>query len=77
MIGGPVSIPTPHHADAAPPFFDELAVLELDETVPPRPEEEVADVARTTPDVHGHVVQGREAVADPIGPVDPVDSAGG
>lgn len=30
----------------------ELRVLEDDETVPPRPEEEVADVARAEPDPH-------------------------
>ncbi len=53
-IGEPVSVPTPRDADAAPQSFDELAILELDETVPPRPEEVVADVARATPDVHGH-----------------------
>ena len=36
--------------------FDETSVpaLEDDETVPPRPEEEVADVARATPDRAGH-----------------------
>lgn len=28
--------------------------LEYDETVPPRPEEEVADVARAVPDPAGH-----------------------
>jgi len=34
--------------------FDEVPELEFDETVPPRPEEEVADVARATPDPTGH-----------------------
>lgn len=29
-----------------------LTVLEDDETVPPRPEEELADVERSTPDPH-------------------------
>lgn len=29
-----------------------LVVLEDDETVPPRPEEELADVERATPDPH-------------------------
>jgi len=37
---------TPHH--------DDLPELEADETVPPRPEEEVADVARSLPDPEGH-----------------------
>ncbi|QZN85874.1 hypothetical protein [Cellulomonas sp. C5510] len=33
---------------------DDVPELEVDETVPPRPEEEVADVARATPDPAGH-----------------------
>lgn len=36
--------------------------LEYDETVPPRPEEEVADVARAVPDPAGH---GGPAAGDP------------
>lgn len=36
--------------------------LEFDETVPPRPEEEVADVARAVPDPAGHGLP--EAAAD-------------
>lgn len=37
------------------PFADApVPELEYDETIPPRPEEEVADVARTTPDPAGH-----------------------
>lgn len=35
---------------AAHPEFAEVPVLEVDETVPPRPEEEIADVARSDPD---------------------------
>ncbi len=31
------------------PGHDEIPHLEVDETVPPRPEEEVADVARAEP----------------------------
>ena len=31
------------------PAFGEVALLEADETVPPRPEEDVADVARSDP----------------------------
>lgn len=34
--------------------FDQVPELEYDETVPPRPEEEVADVARAVPDPAGH-----------------------
>lgn len=37
------------------PFVDApVPELEYDETVPPRPEEEVADVARSAPDPAGH-----------------------
>ncbi len=35
-------------------FDVQVPELEYDETVPPRPEEEVADVARATPDPAGH-----------------------
>ncbi|HEV7956885.1 MAG TPA: hypothetical protein VGP10_06980 [Marisediminicola sp.] len=31
--------------------------LEIDETIPPRPEEEIADVLRATPDVADHSQQ--------------------
>lgn len=33
---------------------DDVPVLEVDETIAPRPEEEIADVARATPDPQGH-----------------------
>ena len=33
---------------------DDVPVLEDDETIAPRPEEEIADVARSEPDVRGH-----------------------
>lgn len=37
------------------PFADaQVPELEYDESVPPRPEEEVADVARSVPDPAGH-----------------------
>ena len=36
------------------PLFAQVPELEYDESVPPRPEEDVADVARTTPDRAGH-----------------------
>lgn len=35
-----------HDLHDAHPEFDEVPLLEIDENVPPRPEEEVADVAR-------------------------------
>lgn len=41
--------------------------LEYDETVPPRPEEEVADVARAVPDRAGHGEPGVEAGVDADG----------
>ena len=44
--------------DAAPhvPGADEHSIpeLEVDQAVPPRPEEEIADVARSLPDPEGH-----------------------
>lgn len=45
--------------------FDEVPVLEPDETVPPRPEEEVADVARSRPDRDGHGGSADAAVTPP------------
>ncbi|MFE1644795.1 hypothetical protein [Microbacterium sp. P01] len=41
-----------HHIPAA----DEPSIpeLETDETIPPRPEEEIADVLRTQPDLEDH-----------------------
>ena len=44
---------TDTHPDL-PPHADEIPLLEEDETIPPRPEEEVADVARSVPDPLGH-----------------------
>lgn len=41
-----MSEPTEQHPEL------EIELLEFDETVPPRPEEEVADAARATPDPH-------------------------
>ncbi|GEA80708.1 MBL fold metallo-hydrolase [Cellulomonas uda] len=49
--GGDVMTGT--HPDL-PPHADEIPLLEQDETIPPRPEEEVADVARAVPDPLGH-----------------------
>ena len=40
-----------HHHQPVP---HEVPELEFDETVPPRPEEEIADVARAEPDPEGH-----------------------
>ncbi|MBO3085607.1 hypothetical protein [Cellulomonas fengjieae] len=36
------------------PVPNEVPELEYDENVPPRPEEEIADVARSVPDPDGH-----------------------
>lgn len=36
------------------PAGHDVPELEFDETVPPRPEEEIADVARSVPDPEGH-----------------------
>jgi hypothetical protein len=38
--------------DQASPMEFPLHVLEDDETVPPRPEEELADIERSAPDPH-------------------------
>ena len=38
--------------EQAPPTELPLHVLEDDETVPPRPEEELADIERSAPDPH-------------------------
>lgn len=40
--------------DPAPHPGDTIPVLEEDETIPPRPEEEIADELRATPDVSDH-----------------------
>ena len=46
------------------PVGHEVPELEFDETVPPRPEEEVADVARAVPDRAGHGEPGVESGVD-------------
>lgn len=65
-----MSIPTPQDADAAPDRFDEIGLLEFDETVPPRPEEEVADAARSVPDRAGH-----GGTPDPSDPIEASEAA--
>lgn len=42
---------------------EDVPELEYDETVPPRPEEDVADVARATPDRAGHGLPELDAAA--------------
>jgi hypothetical protein len=42
--------PSQQHRSHEHPSHDDVPVLEPDETIPPRPEEEVADVARAEPD---------------------------
>ncbi|GAA2723534.1 hypothetical protein [Cellulomonas aerilata] len=42
--------PSHERAPHAHPAHDDVPVLEDDETIPPRPEEEVADAARAVPD---------------------------
>lgn len=48
-----MSIPSPQNPDATPAGFQEVELLEFDENVPPRPEEDIADAARV-PDPHDH-----------------------
>lgn len=47
-----------NHEHAAPhvpaPGESSIPELEVDETVAPRPEEEIADIARAEPDVEDH-----------------------
>ena len=38
------------------PEFTEAPTIEVDENIPPRPEEDVADVARSAPDFSGDPV---------------------
>lgn len=50
-----MSEPDARTADVPPPADrDAVPVLEYDETIAPRPEEDVADVARAQPDPQGH-----------------------
>ena len=42
--------PSQQHPAQERPSHDDVPMLEPDETIPPRPEEEVADVARAEPD---------------------------
>ena len=54
--GSPVSFHDEQASHAHVPGPDEPSVpeLEVDETIPPRPEEEIADVLRAKPDVQDH-----------------------
>lgn len=61
-----MSIPAPQNPDAAPDRYDEVELLEHDETIPPRPEEELADLLRSVPDRSGH---GGSDAHDPVPPV--------
>jgi hypothetical protein len=49
-----VDAPSSRGAAVSTPAEHEVPELEVDETVPPRPEEEIADVARAVPDPEGH-----------------------
>ena len=42
------------HAHVPGPGEPSVPEIEVDETIPPRPEEEIADVARARPDVSDH-----------------------
>lgn|GEM_PF-1668954 len=62
--------PTPAGPDGTAPVpvahdgREDVPLLETDETVPPRPEEDVADVARAVPDPAGHGVPGVDGADD-------------
>lgn len=49
-------VPEKHVPEPREPGMPEL---EVDETVPPRPEEDIADVARAKPEIDSHSQQGR------------------
>ncbi|RMI13347.1 hypothetical protein [Cellulomonas triticagri] len=51
---GPAAEPDVTPVPVAHDGHEDVPVLEYDETVPPRPEEDVADAARATPDPAGH-----------------------
>ncbi len=54
--GFPVTAPHDHAPQKHVPGPNESTIpeIEVDETIAPRPEEEIADVARATPDVEDH-----------------------
>ena len=56
MEGFAVSAQNEHSSSKHIPGPGEPTIpeLEVDETIPPRPEEEIADVARAKPDVDDH-----------------------
>ncbi|GAA4285683.1 hypothetical protein [Georgenia daeguensis] len=49
-----MSTPSRQPAEPHDPHFEDPVLLEEDETVPPRPEEEAADLLRAEPDPQGH-----------------------
>lgn len=51
-----MSTPHEHHPHDHVPAPDEASIpeLEVDENIAPRPEEEIADALRATPDVDDH-----------------------
>lgn len=54
---------SPHVPAPGEPSVPEL---EVDETIAPRPEEEIADVARAEPDVEDHARSGRDDSSPPL-----------
>ena len=64
MTESPATDPAGDATGGADVTEHELEVLEYDETVPPRPEEEVADAARSVPDPNGH--GGAQAQTAPV-----------
>ena len=56
MEGFAVTLANEHSSSKHIPGPGEPTIpeLEVDETIPPRPEEEIADVARAKPDVDDH-----------------------
>ena len=67
--GARASLDDPERSHVMTESFDaQVPELEVDETVPPRPEEDVADVARSVPDPGGH--GGQAAAGEQAAPLD-------
>jgi hypothetical protein len=60
-----MSTPSRQPAEPHDPHYEDPVLLEEDETVPPRPEEEAADLLRAEPDPQGHGTPGRTDTQDP------------
>jgi len=74
--GSAVSLHNEHSSREPKPEPDEadIPTIEVDQTVAPRPEEEIADILRAKPDVEDHSQHGGRSAAEPAAPALPRDS---